>query len=101
MCSTVPALGVRARQAQGRRHGRAYTPRGKPLLRPRRLLGVRARAGVSRAHALTPRRSRGMARRRGVDARDVAPARSRPRSVACASVRLHDSQKVTSKLQNV
>jgi hypothetical protein len=37
-------------RARGRRHGRTYPPRGKPPLRPRRLLGVRARtthAGVT------------------------------------------------------
>jgi hypothetical protein len=49
------ALGERARRGSGQRRGCAYAPCGKPLLQLRQLLGVCARADVSRAHALTPR----------------------------------------------
>jgi hypothetical protein len=40
------ALSVHARRGRGWRRGCAYVPRGKPLLRLRRLLRLRARADV-------------------------------------------------------
>jgi hypothetical protein len=63
-------------------------------------------ADAHRIHARTPRRGRGIAVHGGGAAatrgraRDVAPAHSRPRSVACAPVPLHDSPKIANKLQN-
>jgi hypothetical protein len=85
----------------------ARTPRGAWARRPRSVLelhalltqavlmrGLLGRAVVRQRTAAVQRRSV------GTRARDVAPARSRPWSMACAPVSLHDSPKIANKLQN-
>jgi hypothetical protein len=63
-------------RARGRRHGRTYPPRGKPPLRPRRLLGVR-QDDACRCHTQTLRLGRSTA----AHGRDVAATRGRARAL--------------------
>jgi hypothetical protein len=85
----------------------ARTPREAWARWPRSTLEVRA--GLTQVvltrgllgGAVVRRRTAAAQRRRvGARARDVAPARSHPRSVGCAPVHLHDSPKIATKLQN-
>jgi hypothetical protein len=77
----------------------AHTPRGARARRPRSVPEVHAHTQTSWRGGGTATHGGGAAATPG-RARDFAPARSRPQSVACAPVPLHDSPKIANKLQN-